>query len=49
MGEGKTDAQISKILHLSEATVRSHIHHILQRLGVETRTQAVVFANQQKK
>lgn len=49
LGEGKTDAQISKILHLSEATVRSHIHHILQRLGVETRTQAVVFANQQKK
>lgn len=49
IGEGRSDEEIGKALHLSEATVRSHIHHILQRLGVETRTQAVVFANQQKK
>jgi DNA-binding NarL/FixJ family response regulator len=45
LGEGRSDREISKILHLSEATVRSHIHHIIQRLGIENRVQAVAYAN----
>lgn len=49
LGEGKSDGQISKTLHLSEATVRSHLHHILQRLELETRAQAVAYANKRKK
>jgi NarL family two-component system response regulator LiaR len=44
LGEGKTDQEIGKTLHLEEATVRSHVHRILQRLGVENRAQAVAYA-----
>lgn len=49
IGEGRSDEEIGKTLHLSEATVRSHIHNILQRLGLETRAQAVAYANKRKK
>ena len=45
IGEGKSDQEIGEILHLTEATVRSHVHHIIQRLGVENRAQAVAYAN----
>jgi NarL family two-component system response regulator LiaR len=48
LGSGKSDAEIGRALHLSEATVRSHIHHILQRLGLETRTQAVAYINKRE-
>ena len=49
LGEGRSDADIGNSLHLSEATVRSHIHHILQRLNLETRAQASAYANKRKK
>ncbi|HNA90004.1 MAG TPA: response regulator transcription factor [Anaerolineales bacterium] len=49
LGEGLSDAVIGHTLHLSEATVRSHVHNILQRLGLETRAQAVAYANQRGK
>jgi DNA-binding NarL/FixJ family response regulator len=49
VGKGLSDAMIGNTLHLSEATVRSHIHNILQRLGLDTRAQAAAFANQRKK
>jgi two-component system response regulator DevR len=45
LGEGRSDAEIASSLHLEEATVRSHIHNILQRLGLETRFQAVAYVN----
>jgi NarL family two-component system response regulator LiaR len=45
LGEGKSDQEIGEILHLTEATVRSHVHRIIQRLGVENRAQAVAYAN----
>jgi DNA-binding NarL/FixJ family response regulator len=48
LGEGRSDAEISATLHLEAATVRSHVHNILQRLGLETRAQAVAYANQQR-
>jgi two-component system, NarL family, response regulator LiaR len=41
LGEGRSDQEIGTILHIEEPTVRSHVHRIIQRLGVETRTQAV--------
>jgi len=41
LGEGRSDREIGEILHLTEATVRSHVHNILQRLGVKNRAQAV--------
>ena len=49
LGEGLSDSVIGSTLHLSEATVRSHVHNILQRLGLETRAQAVAYANQRGK
>jgi NarL family two-component system response regulator LiaR len=49
MGEGRSDQEIAKMLHLEEATVRSHVHRIIQRLGVENRAQAVVHANRRRK
>jgi len=45
MGEGRSDPEIAKTLHLEEATIRSHVHRIIQRLGVENRIQAVAYAN----
>lgn len=45
LGEGKSDSEIANTLQLSEATVRSHVHNILQRLGLETRIQIMAYAN----
>ncbi len=49
LGEGRSDQEIAKALHLEVATVRSHIHRITQRLGVESRAQAVAYANRGRK
>jgi NarL family two-component system response regulator LiaR len=49
LAEGKSDDEIGRTLHLQESTVRAHIHHILQRLGLESRTQAVAYAHQRLK
>lgn len=49
IGEGRSDKEISEILHLSEATVRAHVHQMRQRLGLENRAQLVVYANRERK
>jgi NarL family two-component system response regulator LiaR len=49
LGEGHSDEEIGKTLHLEETTVRSHVHRILQRLGVENRAQAVAYAHRKRK
>ena len=49
MGEGRADQEIGRRLHLEEPTVRSHVHRIIQRLGVENRAQAVAYANGRRK
>ncbi len=41
---GKTDWEISEILSLSQATVIDHMNAAKRRLGVHTRTQAVIEA-----
>jgi LuxR family transcriptional regulator, maltose regulon positive regulatory protein len=38
---GLTNRQIAERLVISEATVKLHVHHILEKLGVKTRTAAV--------
>jgi DNA-binding NarL/FixJ family response regulator len=45
LGEGHSDQEIGQSLHLSEATVRSHVHRVLQRLGLKNRAQVVAYAN----
>ncbi len=49
LAEGRSDYEIGQTLHLEESTVRSHVHHILQRLELENRAQLVAYAIQQYK
>jgi len=49
LAEGRSDYEIGQTLHLEESTVRSHVHHILQRLSLENRAQLVAYAAQQFK
>lgn len=44
MAYGLRNDQIAAKLTISEGTVKTHVHRILQKLAVEDRTQAVVFA-----
>jgi DNA-binding NarL/FixJ family response regulator len=45
LSEGLLNKQIAYELHVSEATVKAHVSAILQKLGVESRTQAVIAAS----
>lgn len=45
---GKRNHEISVILCISEGTTKTHIHHIMQKLGAQDRTQAVVTAIRMK-
>ncbi len=49
LSEGHSDDEIGRLLHLEKSTVRAHVHHILQRLGLKNRVQAVAYANQRLK
>lgn len=44
LSEGMLNKQIAYALAVSEATVKAHVSAILQKLGVESRTQAVIAA-----
>lgn len=44
LANGSTNAQISEILAISPHTVKSHVIHIFNKLGVSDRTQAAVWA-----
>ncbi|GAA2484448.1 response regulator transcription factor [Streptomyces thermolineatus] len=44
VAEGLSNLQISRRLHLSQATVKSHLVHVYTKLGVDSRTAAVAAA-----
>lgn len=43
-GDGLTNHEIARSLHIGEATVKSHLVHIYRKLGVDDRTHAVTTA-----
>ena len=44
IGRGFSNKRIARELRLSEKTVKTHVGHVLAKLGVDDRTQAAVFA-----
>jgi DNA-binding NarL/FixJ family response regulator len=44
LAEGLSDKEIAERLYVGVGTVRSHMTHILTKLGVDSRLQALVFA-----
>ena len=44
IGLGQANAEIAKQLHMSEATVKSHVSHIFEKLAVTNRVQIAIAA-----
>lgn len=47
--QGKRDGEIAAILERSVRTIQKHVQHILQKLGVETRTGAVTWSHERQR
>jgi DNA-binding NarL/FixJ family response regulator len=48
VAKGATNTEISTKLSISHHTIKSHVVHIFNKLGVNDRTQAAVWAAQNK-
>jgi DNA-binding NarL/FixJ family response regulator len=46
IAQGLSNGEIGRALYISETTVKTHVTHILQKLDLRDRVQAVVFAYQ---
>ena len=44
IAEGLTNAEIAERLYVSEATVKTHVRHILEKLRLRNRAEAAAFA-----
>lgn len=48
LGQGQSNREIAQTLHLSEGTVKNHVSRILCQLDVRDRTQAALWAQQNR-
>ncbi len=48
MVKGKTNKEIATALFVSEKTVKTHVSHIFSKLEVSDRTQAAIYAMENK-
>jgi DNA-binding NarL/FixJ family response regulator len=46
VAQGKTNREIATLLYITEGTVKNHITHILSQLGLNSRTQAALWAQE---
>lgn len=46
IAQGRTNAEIAGALVVSEATIKTHVHHLLNKLGARDRAHAIVLARQ---
>jgi DNA-binding NarL/FixJ family response regulator len=44
VGQGRSNGEIAAELFIADTTVRTHVRHIFEKLGLRNRVQAVVFA-----
>ena len=44
LAQGQSNKQIARNLHIAEKTVKTHVSNILSKLGVQSRTQATLYA-----
>ena len=44
LAQGQSNKQIARNLHNTEQTIKTHVRSILSKLGVQSRTQATLYA-----
>ncbi|MFN2467797.1 MAG: response regulator transcription factor [Gaiellaceae bacterium] len=44
LAQGKTNREIARLLYISESTAKVHVRHILEKLGLRSRTEAAIHA-----
>jgi DNA-binding NarL/FixJ family response regulator len=44
LARGQANKEIARDLHIGEKTVKTHVSNILAKLGVQSRTQAALYA-----
>ena len=45
IGRGRTNAEVARGLHMSQATVKTHVSHLFDKLAVTNRVQVAILAH----